>query len=294
MNIDEFFHHCDIHSYSEIGLGIWKVDPDFLINNGEIQIKAHVIIFVKTGVLNIKIDGDRYMMTVGDYSDITEQSLFIIESAAKGTEALCFMINEQFFLSTFKSRPPMEMAYVDYILAHRIVKLGYRAIETLSVTFASMLDTLTCQPHPYQTALLQMKIKILYLEIQAIFTQFVTLKEDSELFNDNRQQYLFSKFVNLLTHEAITEHSVDFYARKLCISSQYLGRVVHNVGHEMVSTLISRAVIGHVERLLTESSLSLKEIAELANFGDQTVLSKYFKRHTGLTPSQYRRSLTEK
>lgn len=290
MNIDEFFHYYDINSYSEIGLGIWKINPDFLIDHGEIQIQAHVIIFVKTGVLNIKVGSDIFTMTAGDYTDITEQNIFIIESATKETDAQCFMINEKFFLSTFKSRPPMEMSYVDYMMTHRIVKLNDRAIETLRVTFASMLDTLTYPSHPYESVLLQMKIKILYMEIQGIFRQFA-IKGESELFSDDRQHYLFSKFVNLLTSKAITEHSVDFYANELCISSQYLGRVVRNVGHEMVSTLISRAVVGHIELLLADSSISLKEIAEHANFGDQTVLTKYFKRHTGLTPSQYRKSL---
>lgn len=289
MNIDEFFHNNGIHSYSEIGLGIWKISPEFLESNGEIQIKAHVIIFVKTGALNIKIGGDRYVMTAGDYTDITEQDIFIIESATKETDAQCFLINEQFFLNTFKSRPPMEMAYVDYIKTHRIVKLGQRAIETLTLTFASMFDTLTYPFHPYESTLLQMKIKILYMEIQGIFTQFA--KDGSELFSGNRHHYLFSRFVNLLASKAIAEHSVDFYANELCISSQYLGRVVRDVGHEMVSTIISRAVIGHIELLLADSSLSLKEIAEQAKFDDQTALTKYFKRHTGLTPSQYRKSL---
>lgn len=290
MNIDEFFHHYNISSYSEVGMGIWKVDPEILAENGEMQIKAHFLIFVKTGVLTVKIGGERFVMTAGDYTDITEQNIFIIESATKETDAQCFMINEQFFLSTFKSRPPMEMAYVDYMRTHRIVKLNDRAIDTLTVTFASMLDTLTNPSHPYESVILQMKIKILYMEIQGIFTQF-TIKGESELFSDNRQHYLFSRFVNLLTLKAITEHSVDYYANELCISSQYLGRVVRNVGHEMVSTLISRAVIGHIELLLADNSLSLKEISEQANFGDQTVLTKYFKRHTGLTPSQYRKSL---
>jgi AraC-like DNA-binding protein len=87
------------------------------------------------------------------------------------------------------------------------------------------------------------------------------------------------------------EHAVDFYADKLCITTQYLGRVVRNFGQDKVYNLIARAVVGEIEIMLSDSSIPLKQIATEMNFSDQSVFTKFFKRQTGMSPLQYRNSL---
>lgn len=54
------------------------------------------------------------------------------------------------------------------------------------------------------------------------------------------------------------------------------------------SATISSAVVAEIKYLLADSSLSMKDIVAAMSFSDQAVFTKFFKRHTGLTPKQYR------
>jgi AraC-like DNA-binding protein len=48
--------------------------------------------------------------------------------------------------------------------------------------------------------------------------------------------------------------------------------------------------IGFAKKLLMDTNLSVKEIATKLCFSDEYYFSNIFKKKTGLTPSQYRRS----
>ena len=110
---------------------------------------------------------------------------------------------------------------------------------------------------------------------------------DEEI-SGSRQLDLFHRFVSLL-HEHCRQHrEVGFYADKLCISTRYLSAVVHNVAQESAKEIIDRCVLLEIKVMLQSTTLTIQEIADRLHFPDQSYLGRYFKRHTGITPSQYR------
>jgi AraC-like DNA-binding protein len=49
--------------------------------------------------------------------------------------------------------------------------------------------------------------------------------------------------------------------------------------------------IEHAARQLADTNVSLAEIAQSAGFSDQSHFSNLFRRHTGQSPYQFRRSV---
>ena len=47
-------------------------------------------------------------------------------------------------------------------------------------------------------------------------------------------------------------------------------------------------VLLEIKVLLQSTDLSVSEIADWLRFPDQSYLGRYFKKHTGLSPTQYR------
>ena len=47
-------------------------------------------------------------------------------------------------------------------------------------------------------------------------------------------------------------------------------------------------VIADAKQMLRSSDLSIKEIASELNFSTQSFFGKYFKQHTGTSPSRYK------
>ncbi len=103
-----------------------------------------------------------------------------------------------------------------------------------------------------------------------------------------RQTDLFHRFVALVHEHCVREREVAFYADKLCISTRYLSTIVRNIARCSAKGLIDGAVILEIKMLLQTTDLSVQEIAYRLRFPDQSYLGRYFKKHTGTSPSEFR------
>ncbi|MDY6114332.1 MAG: helix-turn-helix domain-containing protein, partial [Alloprevotella sp.] len=78
---------------------------------------------------------------------------------------------------------------------------------------------------------------------------------------------------------------------RLCLTPKYLSEVVKAVSGQTAGQWITTFVVSEAKRLLSDTSLSIKEIAQALHFTSQSFLGKYFKNATGLSPSDYRHEL---
>ena len=83
---------------------------------------------------------------------------------------------------------------------------------------------------------------------------------------------------------------MSFYARQLNITPKYLSSVVKEVSGKTAAKWIDESVILEAKSLLKYSGMSIQEIAYCLNFPNQSFFGKYFRSHTGMTPSAYRMS----
>ena len=86
-----------------------------------------------------------------------------------------------------------------------------------------------------------------------------------------------------------TERNVAYYASRLCITPKYLSKLIKQATGRSAPDWIDAYVILEAKNLLRYSGKSIKEIVQDLNFPSQSVFYKYFKSHTGLTPSEYRK-----
>lgn len=102
----------------------------------------------------------------------------------------------------------------------------------------------------------------------------------------------FYGFLSLLDRYVQTERRVGFYADRLCITARYLGEAVsESAPGESPKSLIDKRLIGEIRVLLQRVDWSVQRVAEELCFPDQSYLCRYFKRHTGISPSEYRKGI---
>lgn len=104
----------------------------------------------------------------------------------------------------------------------------------------------------------------------------------------NRAEEYFKQFTHLLGEHFREERSVGFYARQLCITPKYLTTLIKRISGQSVSEWIDNYVILEAKTLLKYSTMSIQEIAYCLNFPNQSFFGSYFKRNTGMSPSQYK------
>lgn len=102
-------------------------------------------------------------------------------------------------------------------------------------------------------------------------------------------QLIAHRFIRMVKAEAVRHHRADYYADKLNITQRYLNRIVwkHTRGRTP-KQMIDAQLIAEIKEKLADSTLSVTQVADCLNFPDQSYMSRFFRRHTRMSPIQYR------
>lgn len=99
-----------------------------------------------------------------------------------------------------------------------------------------------------------------------------------------------SRFRQLVDEHYLTENGVEFYANRLCVSSNYLNRLVRLALGQSTKQYIQNRRIEEAKRLLRYTDLPVSNIADRLGFDTASYFVRAFSRQTGTTPLQFRAS----
>lgn len=95
-------------------------------------------------------------------------------------------------------------------------------------------------------------------------------------------------FQNFVEDHFLKERSPAFYADLLHISPNTLSKKIKTEFNKTPTQIIQERVILEAKKQIHLTRKSIKEIAAELNFDDEYYFSKYFKKHTGVSPKQFR------
>lgn len=101
---------------------------------------------------------------------------------------------------------------------------------------------------------------------------------------------IFEQFLKLVTEYHTSERNMAFYAERLCLTPKYLSKLIKQASGRSAPDWIDSFVILEAKNMLKYSECPIKEIVYKLHFPNQSVFYKFFKAHTGMTPSEYRNS----
>jgi len=104
----------------------------------------------------------------------------------------------------------------------------------------------------------------------------------------SRKHEIVHGFFTLIFEHYKDAKDVSFYADKLYVSPKYLSALVKRETERSAKDCIDNYVILE-SRVLLNSSFTIQEISQQLNFPNQSFFGKYFKKHTGMSPSMYRK-----
>lgn len=131
---------------------------------------------------------------------------------------------------------------------------------------------------------------VFYLVGSIWTSQIKEAQEKGSRKSSHRSQIVLDEFLKLVAEYHTSERKVAFYADKLCLTPKYLSKLVNNASGRSAPEWIDSFVILEAKNMLKYSNMPIKEIVYTLHFPNQSVFYKFFKMHTGLTPSEYRGS----
>ncbi|HMJ47745.1 MAG TPA: helix-turn-helix transcriptional regulator [Ferruginibacter sp.] len=106
--------------------------------------------------------------------------------------------------------------------------------------------------------------------------------------NKRKQIELVQNFKQLIGHHYLGHRPVSAYAKELSITTNHLNTLCRKVTGQTAGDLVRERLVLEAKRLLINSRVTILEISNKLNFIDNSYFSKFFKKHTGLTPEKFR------
>lgn len=190
------------------------------------------------------------------------------------------------FAHTFFSRTETDCLFLhnadilNPLALNQVIRFPSHYMEALPEFLATEL----MQPNdPFQPDIIYHYLSAILLEAERYITQ---VKEDKHSF---KERSLARTFVNEVELHFKSSKQVDFYIRKLDVYEKTLAREVKAFTGKTPKQYIEARLILEAKRLLIYSSLTATDICFDLGWDEATNFNKFFRKHTGLTPLEFRK-----
>lgn len=126
-----------------------------------------------------------------------------------------------------------------------------------------------------------------FVQISRIASSAVADEETSSGAN-GRKAAQVEQFRALIDAHFRERWSIDRYAQSMGLSAGQLSRLCREVLGASALDVVNTRVIHEAERELVYSTLGIKQIAGVLGFLDEAYFGRFFRKHTGMTPSEFR------
>lgn len=228
---------------------------------------------------------DRELMIQKDDLYIYSPGLAVtILDGSADYQSVCLMVDEFTSLESPAVRDMVSLAYMPIAqLSTPTVRLQPEQALMFERRMREMIGYQQSD-NAYKDKLLRMLFAVFMVELQNVLEQNVTHHHVPP-----RVEEIFIGFNRLLPKHFIEHRNIGFYADKLCITGDYLSRIVKRVSGRTVGDYINQMLTMEACYLLRTSSLSIAQISTRLRFSEPAVFTRFFIRMKGMTPKAFRR-----
>ena len=246
----------------------FKVDvtTNIISLKGTTEGKINLKPYVTNGACFITIVAGQIM----EYQSVSEdfEGLFIIMSK-KFTDSLMPNAHE---------RLPVSLSVRD----NPVIPLNEDALAKMMNYFEMMKNLIQQDDHPYRMEVAR------YLTLAFFYGVGYYLHKFADKRKKTNNEVFADKFLHLLQTHYKEHRELDFYAGKLSITTKHLSKVIKATIGKPASDLIDEHVALEAKALLKSTNMTIQQISDELNFPSQSFFGKYFKRVTGMSPSEYK------
>ena len=289
--IDEYALGADFLLGAVSGKRVEKSEAILKMLKYPVRFDGYILFFLRKGHFSLDVNLNTY--------DIHENSLLVVVpgnivklSAYKedhiGDAELLFALVSKEFLSSI--RFDFNKVFQDTIRMWKnpCITLQGEELELAEDYFRLTRKVLSSHQTNKKEILGSLLTSFTYVTLDVWTRQLASAKSE-ESQTSVRVNQVFEQFIELVTEHHNQERGMAFYADKLCLTPKYLSKLVKLSSGRSAPDWIDSFVILEAKNLLKYSDKPIKEIVYLLNFPNQSVFYKFFKAHTGMTPSEYRK-----
>ena len=256
--------------------------------NSPSRIDAAIFILCKYGGMTFSVDYKTYNLSKGSMLILTKYHVVDNVFINNNCESVVLIISRNFMRSAVRGMSVISKM-MKTVKGHLepVLKLEDNEMRDLTETIDRIQKYLKNPGHAYHSNIVQNEISVFFMEFLHFFVQKMG-KNDTNAGKKSRGEEITRKFIELLIEHFKEQHEVSYYAKELCMTPVNLLRTITATLGKTPIQCIGEALVSEAKTLLRNPNASTKQVADDLNFGDQSSFGKFFKKHTGMTPVEYR------
>ena len=253
--------------------------------NEPLRFRNLVIVFCESGELTFELNYTSYTLRENGFLIITPLDILTFERSSADYASTVLVLPSEAFSPILKDINLLNFKYIKHTpvvyLQNEYLTLYKQVLSTLW-----HIKELVAEEEFDKIASLQ--ISSLAVVQQDYYNKYVAPKDNGFEYIPRKKE-LFRNFIHELLESHQVSREVLFYANELGVSSGYLNEICNEVSGHSAKAIIDSAVTARLKYELSYTSKSVQELAEEYNFPSQSYFTRYYKRMTGLTPSEFRK-----
>ena len=247
-----------------------------------IRTKGCLLLFCLQGRAIVSANLERRVFRRGDIAVIFPDTLFVVHGTCSDFRVRTIEISPAL---TDEVILPLSSAFFERIYDEPILPTTEEQRILLQMWNAHIDHYVQCSIAKSARMMIRNQLQNLFLAMEVKLV-FDAPPENVRSICSSRR--LFNCFCKLVTENCDSQHEVKFYADKLCITPYYLSKITSKIAAATPKQLIDWQIVVEIKHLLTTTDLTIKEIADRFHFDSTSYLGRYFRRHTGMTPTEFR------
>lgn len=272
-----------------------QIQVDFLVDKFEDMVEPeniefphkhnfYEILWITKGNSNQNIDFKNYTISEHTLFFISPGQLHLFEEW-ENIEGFVVLFTEQFFLQIFQNKNILfELSYLDNLHGNPFLPLKDEDKKALEPIIDLLYQESKNNEQIAETV--QALLLILLRRIQKLFSIQSNQK------SNKHQIVIFKQFKNLVELYFAKNIPISQYASLLNISAHQLNSFVKATCGKTTTEIIKERVVLEAQQLMHFSELSVSQIADQLGFEDSSYFARYFKKHIGLSPQEFRKTLS--
>ena len=256
-----------------------------------IRLDALSILLVCKGQIEITIDNFTYHLSDNHLLDIMDFHVIKGIHLSPDFRGYHVVIERQVFMEIMLNSRRLPVSFIASRRSRPIQKLNEADSCLLENYISRIVWQMGRTSHSWQRDLILNELRGFLLEMNNVI--FQSSRDHVDANPPNKDMLLFV-FLQLLNEHCKEEHAVSFYAGKLCITPEYLSRILKEFSGKTVNKWIAEALVREAEIYLRNPDYSIQQVSDLLNFSDQSSFGKFFKKHKGVSPQGYRHKENQK
>jgi AraC family transcriptional regulator, transcriptional activator of pobA len=272
----------------------WAIN-DFAVTDEKYPIKAHdfsvridgyILGICLKGKLEVELDANLYKGRKNSMLVAKPLQLFRWGNLSDDCRVRFIIFSKRFLIANNIHQHIIENFPFSRPNALPVIEIDDNEAIEIVRQFEVIWERFTKIKHPYRKEVVSGLLVVLLHDFAAIYQKHFGLLQPKS----TRGEELTRQFMELVQKHFRKEHSVEYYARELHISSKYLTAAIKEGTGRTASAFIIEALAIEAQALLQQETVSVKEVANQLKFANQSTFGKFFKRAVGLSPLEYKKS----